>query len=269
LFSNVSVVCLCFVVLASSLVDTFVCEDGAKEIPFSSQSCQKVVSFLSPMSAPNIYLYVPNIIGYFRAIFTVWALAIAPTDPTLCLVLYTSSFVLDAADGHAARLLDQCSSFGAVLDMVIDRASTSGFLVVLSSILGQKFVLPAALLIMLDLVSHFVRMHSSLTSGNKSHKDTDGMRFAFLAKYYGSKPFMCTLCVGQEAIYLVLYAQHFWAGAASPVVAGLTAWDMVLLVLFPLFAGKQWANVLQLADGMMTLADKDAEDRLKRSAKGK
>lgn len=36
-------------------------------------------------------------------------------------MLYGVSCLLDAIDGHAARLLGQTSRFGAVLDMITDR----------------------------------------------------------------------------------------------------------------------------------------------------
>lgn len=37
------------------------------------------------------------------------------------MLLYGASSLLDAADGYAARALNQSSEFGAVLDMVTDR----------------------------------------------------------------------------------------------------------------------------------------------------
>lgn len=41
--------------------------------------------------------------------------------PKYCTIAYGISCLLDAADGHAARALNQTSKFGAVLDMVTDR----------------------------------------------------------------------------------------------------------------------------------------------------
>jgi CDP-diacylglycerol--inositol 3-phosphatidyltransferase len=41
--------------------------------------------------------------------------------PKYCTIAYGISCLLDAADGHAARMLGQSSKFGAVLDMVTDR----------------------------------------------------------------------------------------------------------------------------------------------------
>jgi CDP-diacylglycerol--inositol 3-phosphatidyltransferase len=39
---------------------------------------------------------------------------------------------LDAIDGHAARFFNQCSRFGAALDMVSDRASVALIFMVLA-----------------------------------------------------------------------------------------------------------------------------------------
>jgi CDP-diacylglycerol--inositol 3-phosphatidyltransferase len=41
--------------------------------------------------------------------------------PKYATLAYGVSCLLDAADGHAARALQQTSKFGAVLDMVTDR----------------------------------------------------------------------------------------------------------------------------------------------------
>lgn len=48
------------------------------------------------------------------------------------------SALLDAFDGHAARILNQCSKFGAMLDMLTDRVATSMLLMALS-VLYPKF----------------------------------------------------------------------------------------------------------------------------------
>jgi len=46
-------------------------------------------------------------------------------NPRLCTVLYLVSCILDAFDGKMARLLNQSTRFGAVLDMVTDRCVLS------------------------------------------------------------------------------------------------------------------------------------------------
>jgi CDP-diacylglycerol--inositol 3-phosphatidyltransferase len=41
--------------------------------------------------------------------------------PRIFTLIYFVSSILDVADGKAARMLDQTSKFGGVLDMVTDR----------------------------------------------------------------------------------------------------------------------------------------------------
>lgn len=199
-----------------------------------------------------ICLFVPNLIGYARIVLCALAYWYAATDPVLFLVLYTLSFVLDAADGMAARALNQCSRFGAILDMITDRAATSGFLAILCSILGPHTAVPAGALIALDIMSHMVRMYSSLALGDDSHK-SHVSPFPWLNLYYGNRKVMGATCVGQEFLYLALYAWHFWPNE--------DALKWATYGLAPLFFMKQWANVEQLLDGMMRISADDAAKR--------
>ena len=48
------------------------------------------------------------------------------------LVVTVAGIIADAIDGMAARHFKQSSDFGAVLDMVTDRCSTAGFLLIIS-----------------------------------------------------------------------------------------------------------------------------------------
>jgi CDP-diacylglycerol--inositol 3-phosphatidyltransferase len=81
-----------------------------------------------------------------------------PTKPELTALLYIISCSLDAVDGHVARWFDECSKFGAVLDMVTDRSST----VCLMCFLIMKYpnlLFLFQMLIILDLSSHYMQMH--------------------------------------------------------------------------------------------------------------
>lgn len=69
----------------------------------------------------DVFVYVPNLIGYARVLLTAYSLAVAKTNPVSSVVCYALSFVCDYFDGFFARWFDQCSNFGAVLDMVTDR----------------------------------------------------------------------------------------------------------------------------------------------------
>ena len=70
----------------------------------------------------NVHLTVT---GYARIIIAAISLYYMRDNPRLCTVLYLVSCILDAFDGKMARLLNQSTRFGAVLDMVTDRCVLS------------------------------------------------------------------------------------------------------------------------------------------------
>ena len=61
-------------------------------------------------------------------------------------------------DGLAARYFDQCSNFGAVLDMVTDRVCTAMLLLVLSHVYTD-YAITFSFLVGLDVGSHWVHMY--------------------------------------------------------------------------------------------------------------
>jgi CDP-diacylglycerol--inositol 3-phosphatidyltransferase len=67
-----------------------------------------------------VWLYVPNIIGYIRLVMTCGNLLLNIDAPGTFLVVYFVSAALDFFDGYFARLLDQCSEVGEMLDLICD-----------------------------------------------------------------------------------------------------------------------------------------------------
>jgi phosphatidylglycerophosphate synthase len=67
---------------------------------------------------------------------------------------YLAAFGGDVVDGYVARFFDQCSKYGGILDMVTDRVSTAGFLVVLSN-LYPDYSFAFTMLLVLDIGSHW------------------------------------------------------------------------------------------------------------------
>ena len=59
----------------------------------------------------NVFLYIPNIIGYFRVALCGVSLYYLPTEPMIAMFFYIVSCLLDAVDGNAARYFDQCASY--------------------------------------------------------------------------------------------------------------------------------------------------------------
>jgi CDP-diacylglycerol--inositol 3-phosphatidyltransferase len=109
-----------------------------------------------------------------------------PLHPRTCSALYSFSCILDAADGLAARRYNQSTTFGAVLDMVTDRCTTSCLLVFLGSAFPRWSIIFQGL-ISLDLASHYIHMYASLTTGGQSHKKVEASRSWVLHLYYTNK----------------------------------------------------------------------------------
>ena len=86
-------------------------------------------------TANEVFLYIPNLIGYLRvacALLSFILMICFPERWVVAITLYVASFVGDLFDGIAARKFDQCSAFGGLLDMVTDRCATAGLLSALS-----------------------------------------------------------------------------------------------------------------------------------------
>lgn len=110
-----------------------------------------------------------------------------PLHPRTCCLLYSISCLLDAMDGFTARLYEQSTRFGAVLDMVTDRCTTACLLVFLASAFPRWTIIFQGL-ISLDLASHYIHMYATLAMGERgmSHKKVDESRSWILKQYYSN-----------------------------------------------------------------------------------
>ncbi|KAJ2359892.1 phosphatidylinositol synthase 1 (CDP-alcohol phosphatidyltransferase1) [Coemansia sp. RSA 2607] len=201
----------------------------------------------------NVFWFVPNLIGYTRVFLTVVAgYSMFASRPILMTLSYALSELLDAADGHYARKLNQCSKFGEVLDMVTDRCTTTILLTYLTH-LYPSFALPFALLVSLDISSHYMQMYSQLITGKTNHKQMDDGKHWVLRAYYTDRRVLFAFCFGNEAFFLLLYVITYLSGAARVLAIGLA------VVMFPLFAIKNIINVIQLCESAKDLAKLDAD----------
>lgn len=112
--------------------------------------------------------------------------------PRTCSLLYAISCLLDALDGYAARVFNQGTQFGAVLDMVTDRCTTSCLLVFLATAIPRWAIVFQGL-IALDFASHYVHMYASLVIGGagSSHKNIDESQGWLMKVYYSNKVCKC------------------------------------------------------------------------------
>ncbi len=204
------------------------------------------------VSSTQVFLYVPNLIGYARVALLLASLFFALGQPLVFLALYTASFLLDAADGHAARLLGQTSRFGAVLDMATDRVATNALVLTLSH-LFPAFVVWFQLLCILDLGSHWLRMYASLLDG-ASHKQASPERDGHLVTlYYTNRLVLGGVCLLNEFFYIALYCLfHFPA---------ISAVKVVLIVCAPVFALKQYLSFMQLLNSCRAIVAHDVHPK--------
>lgn len=196
-----------------------------------------------------VYVYVPNLIGYGRILASCAAFAVAFKNKQLFVFLYLISFVCDELDGRFARMLNQTSTFGAVLDMVTDRVSTAALLVVLTHAYKSYFLLFLGLLA-LDIASHWLQMYSTLLGSKTSHKDMGDSKSFLLSAYYKYRIFMGYCCIGSEVLYIMLYLLQNPTGNLLEAVKLASQEQSVLFFIGVLAAPgcaiKQWINILQM-----------------------
>ncbi len=204
--------------------------------------------------SPNIFLYIANILDYLRVVFSVFAFYYAKTSPLIFIFSYFFSFALDLFDGMAARYFDQKSKLGATLDMVIDRISTAGLLMVLSVLYSEKthyFIY----LMMLDVGSHWLQTHSGFMDVpdkglllKDNHKGLEE-KFWILNFYYKNKYGLLIICLGAELFLLFLYYAHFNKFLFEDIYFYNT-----IYILGIIYAIKQFISVIQVISASQRIA---------------
>ncbi|KAJ3359725.1 CDP-diacylglycerol-inositol 3-phosphatidyltransferase [Allomyces javanicus] len=209
---------------------------------------------MARVTTADVFVFWPNLIGYSRVILAAAACALMRTHPVACMWTYIVSCLLDAADGHVARYMNQCSRFGAVLDMVTDRSTTTCLLAYLTTVYPE-YLLVFQLLMALDLSSHYMHMYASLVGGHASHKEIDRTANPILRLYYHNKIVLFLVCAFNELEFVLLYAlYHVPTTSAYYAAIYYGAW-----VAFPVCALKQVLNVVQLVGASKKLAELDAQ----------
>ncbi|KAL0229556.1 hypothetical protein GEMRC1_014173 [Eukaryota sp. GEM-RC1] len=207
----------------------------------------KITGLFKMVCSTKVYFYVPNLIGFARVVLSLLCFKWAFTDFKICATMYFISFLLDGIDGHVARLLNQTSQFGAVLDMITDRFSTTCLCVVLA-MLYPSYLIVFNCIIALDVSSHYFHMNCSLLLGSKSHKEVAQSKNFLLKLYYESRLFMSILCLGNELFFVLLYVTSF---VPHPILSWVTRVVSVLMGL------KQFMNVVQMVSACQTLVKYD------------
>ncbi|KAJ6653382.1 hypothetical protein lerEdw1_009283 [Lerista edwardsae] len=214
------------------------------------------------MKQENIFLFVPNLIGYARIIFAFVAFYFMPTSHLVATFFYLLSSFLDAFDGHAARALNQGTRFGAMLDMLTDRCATMCLLVNLAMLYPESALL-FQLSMSLDVASHWLHLHSTVVKGGESHKTIDLSGNRILRLYYSSRTVLFIMCAGNELFYCMLYLLCFGEGPEIfPVHLGL--YRLVLWVSAPIAILKSLISLVHLVCASCNMAALDAAERAKK-----
>lgn len=209
----------------------------------------------------NVFLFIPNLIGYARIVLAISSFYFMPTDYVLTTITYLMSGLLDAFDGYAARYFNQSTMFGAMLDMLTDRCVTTALQVMLA-LFYPNYTFVFQILICLDISSHWIHVQSSLLKGGASHKKIDLSGNFFLRIYYHSRVVLFIMCAGNELFFCMLYLIHFTSGplvSLGSISFGL--WVAMAWLTLPICIVKQVISVIQLIVACINTANLDESER--------
>ncbi|KAJ7333922.1 hypothetical protein OS493_016017 [Desmophyllum pertusum] len=209
----------------------------------------------------NVFLFIPNIIGYARIVLAILSFYFMPNNHIMAASMYLVSGLLDAFDGHAARYFNQSTMFGAMLDMLTDRCVTTALLVMLS-VFYPTYTFIFQMLICLDIASHWIHVQSSLLKGGASHKKIDLSGNFFLRIYYHSRVVLFIMCAGNELFFCMLYMVHFTPGPVLSVAGySFGMWMALAWLTLPICVVKQIISVIQLIVACINTARADESER--------
>lgn len=207
----------------------------------------------------NIFLFVPNIIGYTRIVLALISFYYMMSNYVVATWCYIISSLLDAFDGHAARMLNQGTKFGAMLDHLTDRCGTMCLLVALSC-LYPRYIFWFQLSMTIDIAGHWIHLHTSVLQGSFSHKFIDASGNPIMRLYYTSKPCLFFMCAGNELFYSLLYLKYFTFG---PIVPGFNIGlvSLLTIVCAPIAIVKTFITLLHMVLASKNLATIDRAER--------
>lgn len=191
------------------------------------------------MADTSVWFFYPNLIGYLRIIFALISFEAMTYAPYRAAICYIISAGLDAVDGYVARVCNQSSRFGAMLDMLTDRCALLA-LVMCCGHFYPNWLLSFQLSAVIDVAAHWLHFLAANLTGKTTHKQSSN---PVLHLYYTSRPFLFLMCLGNEAFYGLMYVNHFWPG---PDVNGFHFIPCLATLLFPVALLKTVISLLHL-----------------------
>ena len=199
----------------------------------------------------NVVFYPANIITYFRYILLAPFCYFSHSAPILFILIGCFSSLLDLADGYVAKISGKKSSYGAILDMTIDRLYYSIGIIVLSK-LYPDYTWFFYIVLIIDITSHYVVIHATSLLQIKSHKllflRTES---TLLKNYYSSnRIFMIISNVSYTTAMIILYLYKFYP---SNVLFYFCLFSLLLATIQILI------NIIQLSHALKLVITYDTE----------
>ncbi|XP_077255917.1 phosphatidylinositol synthase [Temnothorax americanus] len=208
----------------------------------------------------NIFLFVPNIIGFGRVILALISFYFMPANYVVASWCYVVSSLLDAIDGHAARYYNQSTKFGAILDQLTDRVGTMCLMVTLC-LFYPAYTFWFQLSMAIDVACHWIYLHTTLLQGKTSHKFIDMSENPIMRLYYANRTVLFFMCAGNEAFYAGLYLLHFTEG---PIFVGIGLYRLIVYLSAPVAFVKTAISVLHGYVSCINLSIIDVKERQER-----
>ncbi len=178
--------------------------------------------------------FIPNILDYIRILLLISVVCVFPTHPWLGIWLYVINSILDMMDGTLARLLNQQSKLGALLDFSIDRASITILLGGCIWAYPQWWSWVVAIMA-IDMSSHFALCYASAySSGSHLNFISQGSQ---LLRWFSQKSWVRYLICTSHDVFFAVIVAYFLVPSSY--------WVMIAIVLTPGMLLKTWIHLEQ------------------------
>ncbi|XP_074636565.1 CDP-diacylglycerol--inositol 3-phosphatidyltransferase-like [Acropora palmata] len=167
----------------------------------------------------NVHLFVPNLIGYARVVLNLSSFYVMQQKPYVTVALnFSGGFLLDIVDGNIARYLDQCSRFGDLLDILVDRCGRIGMMMGLS-VLYPQHLFAFQLLVCLEIAGCWSNHYRCMLTSNPTEilqksRSTD----PWILRIFFQEPICSLVICGQDTCVAMCYLLYFSPGPSVTVV---------------------------------------------------
>ncbi|XP_074600656.1 CDP-diacylglycerol--inositol 3-phosphatidyltransferase-like [Brevipalpus obovatus] len=207
------------------------------------------------MLEENIFLFVPNLIGYARIVFALISCYYMQVDCVKAMIFYALGSLMDAVDGYAARRLKQSTRFGSILDQLTDRMGTMCLIMGLG-VLYPNYLLWFQLSNLIDIAGHWIHTWVTQIKGRTSHKLISPKENLILRIYYSSRPILFTMCATNELFYISLYLNHFLTTEPAKGILYI-----LVRILAPFAILKSLITIIQAVEAAKRIAEIDVSER--------